>query len=289
MPLGNLTSQFFANIYLNELDHYVKEQLKIKYYIRYVDDFVILHKNKIVLEYYQTKIEEFLRMKLHLELHPDKSTITKISNGANFLGFRIFSEFKLIRKKNLRKFEKKFLYYKRLYEDGLVDREKIIEIFEGWLAYVKNADTFKYRRHLTSQFNQFFPAEKTICINSVRKHENFAEKIEATNYQFTSQKTLQLIKKGLSIKQIAEQRQINESTVWEHIAKLIEYGQLNVWKFLPKYKIFKILSKIQNQNDKLKDIKERLNDKSITFDEINCVLVSVKHQNKKKRLTSHFK
>jgi retron-type reverse transcriptase len=74
MPLGNLTSQFFANVYLNELDYFVKHKLKAKYYIRYVDDFVILNKNKQILEDYFIKIKRYLT-NLKLELHPDKSKI----------------------------------------------------------------------------------------------------------------------------------------------------------------------------------------------------------------------
>lgn len=75
MPLGNLTSQFFANVYLHELDRFVKHELKAKYYIRYVDDFVILHKSKSQLEIWKEEINNFLNNKLNLELHPDKSKI----------------------------------------------------------------------------------------------------------------------------------------------------------------------------------------------------------------------
>ena len=78
MPLGNLTSQFFANVYLNELDYFVKHELKAKYYLRYVDDFVLLHSSKGQLKIWKNKIEDFLKEKLKLELHPDKSRIIKI-------------------------------------------------------------------------------------------------------------------------------------------------------------------------------------------------------------------
>src|SRR3989344_330036 len=84
MPLGNLTSQFFANVYLNELDQFIKHKLKTKYYIRYVDDFVLLHHSKIVLENYKTEINEFLKSELKLELHPDKSKIFSLAKGTAF-------------------------------------------------------------------------------------------------------------------------------------------------------------------------------------------------------------
>jgi len=90
MPLGNLTSQFFANVYLNELDYFVKHKLKAKYYIRYVDDFVILHKSKEQLEKWKAEIDRFLRDKLKIELHPEKSKIILLSRGIDFVGFRNF-------------------------------------------------------------------------------------------------------------------------------------------------------------------------------------------------------
>ncbi|HIJ01218.1 TPA: hypothetical protein HA363_01070, partial [Candidatus Woesearchaeota archaeon] len=77
-------------------------------YIRYVDDFIILHGSIDQLQQYEKEINKFLKEKLSLELHPDKSKILKLQKGANFLGFRIFYNHKLIRKKNLKKFERKF-------------------------------------------------------------------------------------------------------------------------------------------------------------------------------------
>jgi len=104
MPLGNLTSQFFANVYLNELDQFVKNQLKAKYYLRYVDDFVIIHNSKQQLQDYQQNITLFVSEKLALTLHPDKSRIIKFHQGIEFLGVKIFRHHQLIKKKNLRMF-----------------------------------------------------------------------------------------------------------------------------------------------------------------------------------------
>ena len=84
MPLGNMTSQFFANVYLNDLDQFIKRRLKAKNYLRYVDDFVILHESKEKLEEYKDKVEKYL-MNLKLELHPDKSKIFPLYKGVNFL------------------------------------------------------------------------------------------------------------------------------------------------------------------------------------------------------------
>ena len=83
MPIGNLTSQFFANVYLHQLDLFVKHQLKAKYYIRYVDDFVILHKDKRMLQIWEDRINEFLRESLKIELHPDKTKNHKTGPRGN--------------------------------------------------------------------------------------------------------------------------------------------------------------------------------------------------------------
>ena len=97
MPLGNLTSQFFANIYLNELDHFVKHKLKAKYYIRYVDDFVIVHNSKSQLKIWKNEIEEFLKAKLKLELHPNKVSIKTLASGIDFLGWVNFPDYRILR------------------------------------------------------------------------------------------------------------------------------------------------------------------------------------------------
>lgn len=89
MPIGNLTSQMFANVYLNELDQYAKHNLKIRHYIRYMDDILILHHDKQVLYQYKVKIEQFLQGKLHLELN-NKTCIRTINQGVEFCGYRIW-------------------------------------------------------------------------------------------------------------------------------------------------------------------------------------------------------
>jgi aspartate carbamoyltransferase regulatory subunit len=84
----------------------------------------------------------------------------------------------------------------------------------------------------------------------------------------------------LNVKEISWLRNIKEGTVWEHFSKLIEYNQLSVFDVLPKDKIYKIANNIKSKDDKLKDIKQRLNDDKITYNEVNCVLAMVKLKNK---------
>ncbi|MBI2145963.1 helix-turn-helix domain-containing protein [Candidatus Woesearchaeota archaeon] len=282
MPLGNLTSQFFANIYLNELDQFVKHTLKARYYIRYVDDFVILHSSSNLLKMYEQKIGLFLREKLALELHPHKSKIVNLESGVHFLGFRIFYHYRLIRKKNMHKSQQKFRQLQQEYQEGLLNREKVIEYLEGWLAFASQANTYKYRRWLIRWFNQAFPLEQKTPLVVLQKHQNLMIKSEESQIQFTVQKTLQLFRKCWSISQIARARDITESTVWAHLANLVEHYQIPLAKVIPKEKIIKILPKIRNEKETLKEIKQKINDASITYEEINCGLASIKAKKKKR-------
>ena len=97
MPLGNLTSQLFANVYLNELDRYVKQELRVKHYIRYADDFVILSVDEEYLQNILRKIDCFLSTTLKLSLHPDKIFIQTYASGIDFLGWMHFPYHRQIR------------------------------------------------------------------------------------------------------------------------------------------------------------------------------------------------
>jgi len=107
LPLGNITSQLFANVYLNELDQFIKHKLKIKYYIRYCDDFVILSNNKNYLENLIIEINDFLKVELRLFLHPNKIEIRKFNQGIDFLGYVSFPHFRILRKKTKKRMLKK--------------------------------------------------------------------------------------------------------------------------------------------------------------------------------------
>jgi len=149
MPLGNLTSQFFANVYLNELDQFVKHKLKAKYYIRYVDDFVIFHNSKKQLAIWKKEIAKFLKGKLDLELHPDKSRRIPLSKGIDFVGFRNFYCFKLLRKRNINNIKNKIF----LFNKNEIDYEKFFEIFQGWNAYATWANSYNTISKIFSKIN----------------------------------------------------------------------------------------------------------------------------------------
>ena len=159
MPLGNLTSQFFANIYLNELDQFVKHCLRAKFYIRYVDDFVILDSNKNLLERYKKEISEFLTKTLLLNLHPDKSRVIKLGDKLNFLGLRMFYHHKLLKKQNLEKMKNKMFFLKEDFQNAKVKYDEIYDVMEGWIAYAKTANTYKLRTKVLEDFERKFAHE----------------------------------------------------------------------------------------------------------------------------------
>lgn len=101
LPIGNLTSQMFANLYLNELDQFCKHKLHLRYYIRYMDDIIILHPDKKYLEKIKNKIADFLEKELRLQLNK-KTCIRPTSMGIEFVGFRIWSTHIKLRKKTAR-------------------------------------------------------------------------------------------------------------------------------------------------------------------------------------------
>jgi len=97
LPLGNLTSQLLVNIYMNEFDQFVKHQLKAKYYVRYADDFIFLSASRPGLEEVLPDIEHFLRLRLNLNLHPDKVSIQTFASGVDFLGWVHFPDHPVLR------------------------------------------------------------------------------------------------------------------------------------------------------------------------------------------------
>jgi len=114
LPIGSLTSQFFANIYLNELDQFVKHELKAKCYIRYVDDFVILEKDAKTLTRLQKQIQNFLKEKLKLSLLPNKTIIQHKSKGIDFLGYIVREKYLLVRKRTVKSFKRKVYFFNHL-------------------------------------------------------------------------------------------------------------------------------------------------------------------------------
>lgn len=161
IPIGNYTSQFFANIYLNELDHYVKDVLKIKYYIRYMDDFILLVKTKYEAKNLKNNIEIFLKENLNLELNK-KSKYFPNTLGINFCGYIIHEKYILIRKRSKKKIKKNIKKWNKLYENDLLDIKKVRLQFNSWVNHSRHANTYNLRIKL---FNKILFKDEFIKMN----------------------------------------------------------------------------------------------------------------------------
>lgn len=136
LPLGNLTSQLLVNVYMNEFDQYLKHILKIKYYIRYADDFVVIHENKKYLEKILPQIENFLLDTLKLHLHPDKVFIKTLASGVDFLGWLHFEDYKILRTTTKR----------RMF--GRLKNDVRTEVVQSYLGILRHGNTQKIQNKI---------------------------------------------------------------------------------------------------------------------------------------------
>ncbi len=147
IPIGNYTSQYYANIYLNELDQYMKHILHIKYVVRYMDDFVILVKEKKQAFDLKEKISNFINNELDLKLN--KKTCYYPNNmGVDFCGYRIYETHLLLRKRSKQKIKKNIKKWNKLYNYNKLDLSKTRSQLNSWLAHSKHASSYNFRNHV---------------------------------------------------------------------------------------------------------------------------------------------
>ena len=147
IPIGNQTSQFFANVYLDPLDHFVKDRLGIRGYVRYVDDFLVFDNDKKRLAELRGEIAEFLTA-LRLRIHPKKNVIFPVRDGIRFLGYRVFPTHRLLPKENVRRFRRRVRQMQKEYAEGTIDFEKIRQRLMSWVGHARQADTHRLQCRL---------------------------------------------------------------------------------------------------------------------------------------------
>ena len=140
LPLGNLTSQLFVNIYMNEFDQFIKHKLKIKYYIRYADDFVLLSRDRNTLAITILAIYDFLRNRLKLSLHPQKVFIKTFASGVDFLGWVYFSDHRILRTTTKKRMMKK------------TKKAQKPETINSYLGLLKHGNTVKLQEEILEQY-----------------------------------------------------------------------------------------------------------------------------------------
>ncbi|TSC87533.1 MAG: RNA-directed DNA polymerase (Reverse transcriptase) [Microgenomates group bacterium Gr01-1014_7] len=143
IPLGNLTSQIFANIYMNELDRFIKHKLKIKYYIRYADDFLILSINKNNLQSLIKPVDKFLQEKLKLELHPKKIILKRFDWGIDFLGYIVLPQYILPRTKTKKRM------FRKLKEK--LESENFNQSLQSYIGYLSHANAYNLSNKIATQ------------------------------------------------------------------------------------------------------------------------------------------
>ena len=156
IPIGNLTSQLFANLFLNELDQFVKQDLKVKFYVRYTDDFVIVSDSEAYLKDRILEIKKFLNDNLDLSLHPHKVSIHKFSQGIDFLGYVLRPHHRLIRTKTKKRIFKKIRLRIKEYKMGLITEESLEQCLQSYLGVLSHANAFGLSAELKNQFCFWF-------------------------------------------------------------------------------------------------------------------------------------
>jgi len=147
IPIGSLTSQFFANLYLDPLDHYVKETLRVRGYVRYMDDFLLFGETKMGLACLRDLIRRFLES-LRLELHPGKQEIHPVRCGIPFLGFRVFPDRRRIKRENVTRFLRRMKKKREEVRSGAISEAKYRESLLAWIAHAEHGETRALRKAL---------------------------------------------------------------------------------------------------------------------------------------------
>ncbi len=152
LPIGNLTSQFLANLYLNELDQYVKHKLRCRYYLRYMDDFVVFGNDRNWLKQAQQSIIAFCDSKLQLALHL-KGGIKNYSESLGFLGFKIYRKHKKIKGVSLNRFMRKYQAKKKLVALEVIDDKALQRSVDSWKNHSSFGDTYRLHYFLKNKYN----------------------------------------------------------------------------------------------------------------------------------------
>ncbi len=150
LPIGNLTSQFWANVYLNELDQFIKRRLGCRAYVRYVDDFLFFSRDKDQLWVWKEALREFLTG-LRVTLHERESTVYPVNNGIPFLGFRVYPTHRRLKRRNGMAFARRLRRHYQAVGRGELSFAELGERVRGWITHAAHGDTWGLRRALLAR------------------------------------------------------------------------------------------------------------------------------------------
>ncbi len=152
LPIGNLTSQLFANVYMNEFDQFVKHELRVKRYARYTDDFVIVSGDREYLEKLIEPMARFLGDALKLRLHPDKVAIVRYGKGVDFLGYVQYPHYRLMREESESRMLRKLRHAESLYRQGEFDEARMNAVVQSYLGALSHADGHRLGETIRNRF-----------------------------------------------------------------------------------------------------------------------------------------
>lgn len=152
LPIGNMTSQFWANVYLNSLDQFVKRQLRCRAYLRYADDFLLFSDEKPQLHRWKEEIEVFLGG-LRVAVHDRKSVVFPVSEGIDFLGYRIFPTRRRMRRTTVRRFTRQLRHLRERHRLGGISIQEVTQSIQSWVAHCCHAQSYRLRRAILSKIS----------------------------------------------------------------------------------------------------------------------------------------
>jgi len=187
LPIGNLTSQFFANVYLDPIDQYVKHHLKCRYYVRYCDDMILLCNSVAQLEDWRQNIGEFAVKELRLQLNNKATHIAPVNNGIDFLGFITRKDYILVRRRSINNLKKVLKRYEgllvdetafgRLYRYDFILCEKLLHTLNSYLGHFKLADTYRLIKRLFVRYpflDEFYIRRGTKVVRNYSFKQRYA-------------------------------------------------------------------------------------------------------------------
>jgi len=160
LPIGNLTSQHWANLYLHPLDLFVKQELRCRAYLRYSDDTLLFAGHKPTLHRWRADIIRFLHT-LRLTLHEEKAQVFPVRNGIDFLGWRLFPHYRRLRRDNVRHAVRRLRRQQAAFARGELSQEQLSASVRAWLAHAAHGNTYRLRRRLLQRF-VFVPAKPAV-------------------------------------------------------------------------------------------------------------------------------
>ena len=154
MPIGNLTSQHFANFMLSPVDHLIKRQLRAPGYCRYMDDLLVFGDDKPTLWRWAAELERFLLGRLHLALRSEVTSVRSVSDGVPFLGFRIWPHHTRLDPSRLRRFRRRIRALQRHLDSGQLTEDAAERSAESLIGWVGHANTWRLRRAFFGRLNE---------------------------------------------------------------------------------------------------------------------------------------